>query len=160
MFGSGRMLFSISRVAGKPSKSAQQRSGRRWTIAELEQLGRLSDTELARKYGRTIKEVAAEREARRIGLDLGPRPWTERENKQLGKSPDRDVAQRLRRSKGSVAQQRRQLKIAAFQPRGEFRMWRPDELVLLGTKPDDELAIQLNRTISSVRAERHALGIR
>jgi len=81
------MLFSISRVAGKPSKSARQRSGRRWTIAELEKLGRLSDTELARKYGRTIKEVAAEREARRIGLDLGPRPWTERENKQSGKKP-------------------------------------------------------------------------
>ena len=34
-----------------------------WTTAEIKQLGRMSDCVLARKTGRTIRQVQSEREA-------------------------------------------------------------------------------------------------
>jgi|SRR5690242_8996275 len=43
-----------------------------WTIAELKQLGKTPDSILARRLVRTIKEVVAERERRRIGLPTAP----------------------------------------------------------------------------------------
>src|SRR5207253_2413676 len=42
-----------------PSKP---RSGERWTLAELKQLGKVPDSVLAGCTGRTIKEIVAERE--------------------------------------------------------------------------------------------------
>ncbi len=47
-----------------------------WKLDEIKQLGKVPDTILAARTGRTIKEVAAEREARRIGLPTGARRWT------------------------------------------------------------------------------------
>ena len=55
-------------------RASHPRTAGPWTQIEVELLGRMSDSVLARRLGRTIfKEVTAEREARRIGLNRGPR---------------------------------------------------------------------------------------
>ena len=69
-----------------------------WTIAELKQLGRTPDSILARRTGRTIKEVVAERERRRIGMRMPPRRWTAGEIRLLGRFSDLELARRFRRS--------------------------------------------------------------
>ena len=51
----------------KPSRRKLRR-GEPWTLAEVRQLGNVPDSVLARRTGRTIKEVVAERERRRIKL--------------------------------------------------------------------------------------------
>jgi hypothetical protein len=45
-----------------------RRWGATWTLAELKCLGKTPDSVLARRTSRTIKEVVAERERRRIRL--------------------------------------------------------------------------------------------
>src|ERR1035441_3021272 len=74
----------------------------RWTAKEVKLLGKVPDSVLARRWGRTIKEVVAEREARRIGLVTAPRRWTARELRLLGAMNDREVARRLRRGRMQV----------------------------------------------------------
>jgi hypothetical protein len=108
-----------------------RRRGALWTIAELKQLGKTPDSVLARRTGRTIQEIVAERENRRIKLETGPRRWTAREIKMLGRLNDFEVARRLRRSKGSVRRQRIALRIPALHPLiGRF--WTRDEDKLFG----------------------------
>ncbi len=60
--------------------------GDRWTARELKLLGKLPDSVLARRTGRTIKEIVAEREARRIRVPAGSRRWTANEIKLLENS--------------------------------------------------------------------------
>ncbi len=52
----------------KAPTKLKSRRGERWTLAELKQLGKAPDSVLARRTGRTIKEIVAERERRRISL--------------------------------------------------------------------------------------------
>src|SRR6266542_2444063 len=85
--------------------------GAPWSVRELRQLGREPDSVLARRIGRTIKEVVAMREARRVRLRTPPRRWTAREIKLLGRFTDAEVARRLRRGHESVSAQRRALSI-------------------------------------------------
>ncbi len=54
-----------------------------WTAGEIALLGKVPDSVLARRTGRTIKAVVAEREQRAIALPLGPRRWTTREIRML-----------------------------------------------------------------------------
>src|SRR5437867_11729642 len=143
----------------KASGASRTPKGRPWTVAEVEKLGRVPDSVLAERTGHTIKEVAAERDARGINVNTGPRRWTARELKLLGTMADRDIGQLLRRSRWSVNRQRRLLKIPAFKPKAKFKYWSPEEIRLLGTMPDEELAVKLNRTVDSIKGERFALGI-
>ena len=76
---------------------------------------------LARRAGRTIKEVVAMRKSRGLSLAKGPRGWTAREIRLLGTQPDLEVARRLHREKTSVGLQRAALKIPIFKPRPGFR---------------------------------------
>jgi hypothetical protein len=55
------------------TKSVTTRHDTAWTPAERKFLGKLPDSVLARRTGRTIKEVVAERTARRVGLPTAPR---------------------------------------------------------------------------------------
>src|SRR5262245_24477807 len=103
-----------------------------WTGAALKQLGRVPDSVLARRTGRTIKAVVEEREARKIGLPTGPRRWTAHEIKLLGKLNDHEVARRLRRTDGQVRTQRIRLKIPPFKPGPKTKSWSAKELRLLG----------------------------
>ena len=49
------------------------RRGAPWTVRELRLLGKVPDSALARRTGRTIKETVAMREGRRIALPTAPR---------------------------------------------------------------------------------------
>jgi hypothetical protein len=66
----------------------RDRRGAPWTARELRLLGKVPDSKLARRTGRTIKEIVAERVARRIRVPAGPRRWTASETKLLGKFSD------------------------------------------------------------------------
>src|ERR1019366_2977319 len=74
----------VTTMASPTTFRNKTRWGAPWTVAELRQLGKVPDSVLARRRGRTIKEVVAERIARRIGLATGPRRWTARELRFLG----------------------------------------------------------------------------
>src|SRR5438105_15171361 len=97
-------------------KRRLRRWGAPWTAAELAQLGRKPDSVLARRMGRTIKEVVAERQRQRIGLQTGPRRWTASEIRLLGRFNDEEVSRRLRRSYETVRRQRINLHIPVLRP--------------------------------------------
>ena len=123
-------------MSAASKKKIKRRWGAPWTLAELKLLGKKTDSVLARRTGRTIKEVVAERERRRINLETEPRRWTAREIKLLGrleiKSPvsirpftpaedkslgtaiDRVIGRRLGRYPATVAQRRRGLGVPAW----------------------------------------------
>ena len=96
------------------SASLKNRRNTPWTLAKLKQLGKKPDSVLARRLGRTIKEVVAERERRRIQLRTPPRRWTAREIKLLGTLADSELARRLRRPYSTVRARRNLLKIPAL----------------------------------------------
>src|SRR5580693_8130809 len=78
----------------------------RWTIAELKLIGKVPDSVLARRTGRTIKEIVEERQRRRIRLETPPQRWTARETKLLGRYFDEELARRFRRPAHDVARHR------------------------------------------------------
>jgi hypothetical protein len=90
----------------RKAKNRFPRRGAAWTLAELKQLGRKADSVLARRMGRTLKEVVAMRESRRIRLPTPLRPWTAREIRLLGTMNDAELARRLRRQQHQVWHQR------------------------------------------------------
>ena len=137
----------------------KSRRGKPWTAAEIAKFGRVPDSVLARRLHRSIKEVVAERERRRIALPMRHRRWTAREVRLLGTMNDYELARRLRRPNHQVHCQRRALNIPPFKPRSNWRYWKPAEMLLLGTMPDEELATQLGRTCNSIQVERIRRGI-
>ena len=112
-----------------------RRSEARWTMAELKLLGKVPDSVLARRIGRTIKEIVEERLRRRIRLVTPPRRWTARETKMLGHYFDEELARRFRRPVHDVARQRIALHIPAFRPH-KSKKWTRAEEKILGTAED------------------------
>ncbi len=139
-------------------KKARRRWGAPWTTAEDKQLGKIPDSVLARRTGRTIKEVVAERQRCRIRLPTPARSWTASEIRLLGKFTDREAARRLRRSYGDVRQQRTGLRIPSLRP-SRARKWARWEEKLLGKFSDKELAARLKRSRAAVQAHRIGLGL-
>ena len=88
------MLDKPSTVRPKPKTD-----NRPWTPAELSRLGKAPDSVLARRWGRTIKEVVSMREQQRI--------WTAGQLALLGKIPDAEVARRTGHPLRSVGARRR-----------------------------------------------------
>src|SRR5438876_11222692 len=87
------------------------RKGAPWTLREVKQLGKASDSVLARRTERTITEVVAESARRRIRLPKPPRRWTAREIRMLGQFNDAELGRRLARTSEAVRAQRRSLRI-------------------------------------------------
>src|SRR5438128_6397711 len=131
-------------------ETIQSRRRAAWTLAEVEQLGKVPDSVLANRTGRTIQEIVAMRESRRIGLSIPFRRWTAREIRLLGRFSDAELSRRLRRTLGDVRLRRGELKIPPFKPRPKFKFWTPAEIKLIGTMPDADLARKLKRTLGSV----------
>lgn len=136
-----------------------RRRGVPWTLAELKQLGQKPDSVLARRLGRTIKEIVFTRQSRRVGLPIPFRRWTAGEIKLLGTLTDAELSRRLRRPEHHIRNQRLALKIPSFKPRPPYRRWSLAEIRLIGTMPDKELAARLKRTLCSIQGQRHVLGI-
>jgi hypothetical protein len=130
-----------------------------WRLAELKQLGRLPDSVLARRTGRTISEVVAMREARRLRLPTPPRRWTARETKLLGRYTDAELARRLARTKKDVWRHRVLLHIPPLRPRPRFKMWKRAEERLLGTMSEAEVARRTGHPVGSVLAHRNEIGL-
>ena len=139
-------------------KRIKRRWGAPWTLAELKRLGKTPDSVLARHTGRTIREVVAMREHRRIRLVTAPRRWTAREIKLLGRFTDAELSRRLRRSYETVRRQRRILHIPALRPL-RWRLWTRAEEKLVGKIPDKELARRLDRSLGAIKQRRISLGI-
>src|ERR1035437_1539119 len=104
-------------------RTVRRRRGAPWSVAELKQLGKRPDSVLARRMGRTIKEVVAMRESRRIKLPTPPRRWTAREIRLLGTMNDAELGRCLRRRDSSVRDQRIALKIPPFLARPANYTW-------------------------------------
>jgi hypothetical protein len=136
----------------------KSRRGSAWSFAELKRLGKTPDSVLARRRGRTIKEIVTMREHYRIAMETGPRPWTMREIKLLGTINDYEVARRLRRSNYQVWHQRTAFKIAPFKPAPPCRKWKLWEIKLLGTMRDSAMAAKLGRTEQAVKLYRARQG--
>ncbi len=135
------------------------RTGTLWKVGELKQLGQAPDSVLARRSQRTIKDVVAMRESRRVALITPPRRWTAREIRLLGTMSDLETARRLRRSAGAVRNHRLLLKIPVFKSRALTRAWTRAEFRLLGTAIDREIARRLGCPVHVVRARRRPLQI-
>jgi hypothetical protein len=136
-----------------------------WSLAEIKQLGRVPDSTLAKRTGRSIADIAKERQSRRIALATAARRWTTREIRLLGTMSDHELARRLRRTPNAVYCQRMALKVAPLKsapkrhrltPR---RAWLPEEDTLLGTMRDDHLAQRLGCKTKIVSYRRRKLGI-
>jgi len=140
-------------------KRIKRRWGAPWTTAELKLLGKKPDSVLARRFGRTIQEVVAERERRRIRLRLPPRRWTAREIRLLGTMTDAELSRRLRCGYENVRRQRIALHIPSLRPT-RWKRWTRREEKLLGKIPDKEAARHLGRSLQSVKQHRVLLGLR
>src|SRR5580658_3749618 len=128
-------MSGIKKSAGrKPT-----RKGAAWTLSELKRLGKSPDSVLGRRSGRTIREIVAMREERRIKLATGPRRWTAREIKLLGRYFDAELARRLQRKLSDVRHQRQSLYIPSIRPL-KSQKWTPAQDKVLGTMPDREIA--------------------
>jgi len=92
-------------------KSRFPRRDALWKLAKLKQLGQQTDSILARRTRRTLKEAVAKRESRRIRLSSPIRRWTARENRLLGTMTDAKLARHLRRQNYQISFQRLRLKI-------------------------------------------------
>src|SRR6266404_2118397 len=141
------------------STPRRTRRGSAWTAAERKLLGKLPDSVLARQSRRTIKEVRAERERRRIGLPTPPNRWTAREIRLLGRFNDAELARRLHRPHHEVRKVRISFKIPPFKAAAKTRPWTVAEIKLLGTLPDAELARRFGRTELAVANQRFKLVI-
>jgi hypothetical protein len=138
---------------------------------------------LARRLGRTIKEVVAMRESQHVQPARPSRRWTEAENRMLGTMPDAELGRRLKRGITGVQQQRLKLgisfslsdteltrllgqqgrKVNAFRQRARrlyaanrYQEW---EDAFLGKVTDREAARKTGRSIYSIRIRRTWLGI-
>jgi hypothetical protein len=145
------------------------RRGAPWTVSEVKQLGKVPDSVLARRTGRTIKEIVAEQMARRSRILGGPRRRTAREIKLLGRLNDAEVAARLGRNVTVVQRRRWRLRIAVPRipgvkaslpksPRLRRRLTAGEER-LLGTAPDKEIAACLQIGLAAVERRRQELKI-
>ena len=119
----------------------------------MRDLGKVPDSVLAKRSGRTIREIVAMRQERRIAVSLAGRRWTNRETQLLGTLSDRQVAQSIGREAKSVAQRRRQPGIAQHDGSTQ-RAWTQAEERQLGTMSDRDLARRLGRGLSAVANRR------
>src|SRR5205814_1819295 len=143
---SGRPEGFLTEIMPAAKKAGiRSRRGTAWRLAELKQLGEVPDSVLASRTCRTIKEVVAMREHRRIAMKTGPRRWTAREIKMLGRYNDAELSRRLRRTYDDVRHQRLSLHIPSLRPL-HIKRWTRAEEKLLGEFPDKDLARRLGRS--------------
>jgi len=149
------------------------RPRRRWAKEELSLLGRLHDTEVARRLGIGRRFVWAKRRALGIPAktekEIGAR-WTPSRLARLGKVPDRELAAEMGLTPAAVAGFRQRRGIArhpswpASRSRGRDgraarQPWTPELIRRLGTVPDAVIAKEMGLTRAAVAAHRTRLGI-
>ncbi len=120
-------------------------------------LGRISDRELAERFGLTTGSVRAERLRRGIPAVTGDRRKIHR-NRALARLLHRPTPELLAAgiSKSTVGKLRKELGVAPPKARSA---WNPLALAALGKKPDAQIAAELGLKASTVAAKRQKLGI-
>jgi hypothetical protein len=108
-----RVAHGIACFGWKPGSRVGIPRGPLWAAKDRALLGKLPDSEISLRLGRTMTAVRAQR--KKLGLrDPSKRkPWTAAEVKLLGTAFDVVIARRLGRSEGSVKTQRQKLGIPA-----------------------------------------------
>lgn len=79
-------------------------------------LGKITDAEMARKFGRSDTTTRGWRVSRGIKAKVERREWTAKEIKLLGTMPDAEVARLVSRRCGHVRFKREHLNIPEYQP--------------------------------------------
>ncbi len=128
---------------------------RKWPAQETALLGKYTDTQLARKLGRSRGTVTWKRRALHIHAKGDySRRWTPEEERRLGTMPDAQLAPVLKRGIKSLQMRRLKLRILFNSPK-----WTPAEKKLLGRYSDKEVARRIGRSVASVSARRSLLKI-
>lgn len=135
-----------------------------WPQELIEQLGRVSDIEIARRAGVGVQVVRDERRSRGIAPFVEPRPkmeWTQAALSLLGMASDKEVAAELGTNSSTVRNKRISLGIPPFRDPGVRRWtsWTADRVRLLGTASDETVARRLGLSRTAVRQKRRLLGI-
>ncbi|HEY3321314.1 MAG TPA: hypothetical protein VGP72_12660 [Planctomycetota bacterium] len=128
----------------------------KWTPAEVELLGTMSDGELAERLGLRCSTIKNMRLSLKIPALRPSRQWKPEETKLLGALPDKALANQLGIHESSVRKARTRLNLRASQPRHD---WTPEKLKLLGTMPDKELALLLGTSAAVVSYRRSQQGV-
>jgi len=128
----------------------------------IRELGKVSDQEIADRYGVPVETVRLARALRGIPPRTGRKStWTPERDALLGTMPDARLARRLGLTPNAVFERRRARGIAPFAPSAAERRkkWTKRRLARLGQVTDRELAEELGMTASSVVEKRMSLGI-
>jgi len=132
--------------------------GTSWTDAEERLLGTMSDPDLARRLGRSVRAIRLRRHQRGIPkFHSQRRPWTEAEEELLGTMPDRRFARKFKRSVRSVIVRRCEKNIGLV--RRQMHRWTAADDQLLGARPDAQIALLLGLSQLAVSRHRQRLGI-
>jgi hypothetical protein len=126
-----------------------------WTPKILAQLGKVSDTAIARQLGCSQTAVADQRIKLRIPK-FTEQKWTPEVLSRLGKEPDTQIAKDMGVAQSVVSQKRIELRISAYQP----VQWTQEVIAKLGTVPDSAIAEELGCHASAVSFKRRKLGIK
>ncbi len=132
--------------------------GTAWAADEERLLGTVSDQDLARRLGRSLRAISLRRRKLRIPkFHSQRRPWTQAEDALLGTMSDRKFARKFKRGVRSVIV-RRCGKGIPLLVRQKYR-WRPADNRLLGKRSDAQIALLLGLTQLAVSRHRQRLGI-
>lgn len=125
----------------------------------IRQLGKRTDSELAREFKVSVNHVRKERRRRNIASSTHVE-WTPKRLSMLGTMPDAEVARKLNLWTNTVFAKRVSLNIDPFNPsmeKSKFQ-WKAAHLKRLGKDSDGRIAKDLGISDSVVTAKRHSLG--
>lgn len=122
-----------------------------WTEHFVQQLGRVSDGELAEQMGIRKERVRAERIRRGVPRLSDQNPL-EGHLEELGQAPDSEIAARYGVTMHSVAKERQRHGIPSNRSRNA---WTKEEVALLGKFSDAAVAKMTGRNRAGVKMERH-----
>jgi hypothetical protein len=137
----------------------------KWTPQQIALLGKMSDSEAARRAGCTTTAAFVKRTSLGIApfgksLEETRFQWKASHLKQLGKVSDATLAQELGISASVVASKRYSSGIASGIYETTARNpWTKSEISMLGKKPDTVVAKLTGRGRRHIRAKRESLGI-
>lgn len=135
----------------------------RWTADDLRLLGRLPDTEVARRLGLSLHHVVVERRRQgvRAARPAEPVQWTEERLAALGTVPDARLAKEWGISAGSIALKRQELGRAPAHGRSWQRtyVWTDAMVADLGTLSTRSFAKRHGVPPNQVLVERRRRGI-
>jgi DNA-binding CsgD family transcriptional regulator len=128
-----------------------------WELKHIEQLGQISDKELAKIIGCSTAAVFQKRKKLNIPAFQPIHVWKDYEISLLGTMHDKELAKFMKTSSSVVTSKRLKLGIAPFY---DVRHdWSPEELAWLGTQTDKKIAKLLNITFATVMYKRISLKI-